>query len=72
MIGHYMEQQEVQEGMRFARDGQILEVVKPNPKIPGDWFCRSIKFDTGLWSYDPRDILSNLSPVATEGSSNVE
>lgn len=54
------ETKEVRIGMRFKIDDGLVEVVKPNPNLPGDWFCRSVKCDTGLWSYDPRDILNNL------------
>jgi len=59
-----MEQREVQVGMRFVKNDGLFEVVKPNPKLPGDWFCRSVKCDTGLWSYNPNDILNNLVPNA--------
>ena len=59
-----MEQKEVQVGMRFVKNDGLFKVVKPNPKLPGDWFCRSVKCDTGLWSYDPNDILNNLVPNA--------
>jgi hypothetical protein len=54
--------QEVQTGMRFVKNGGLIEVVKPNHKLPGDWFCRSVECDTGLWSYAPSDILTNLAP----------
>jgi hypothetical protein len=58
--------QEVQAGMRFVKNDVVLEVVKPNPKIPGDWFCRSTECDTGLWSYAQTDILNNLAPNGIE------
>jgi DNA-binding transcriptional regulator YiaG len=45
--------------MQFVSDGHRLEVVKPNPKIAGDWFCRSTQCDTGLWSYAPATIMAN-------------
>lgn len=54
------EAQAIVAGMHFILDGVAMEVVKPNPKIPGNWFCRSTQANTGLWSYDPRDILNNL------------
>lgn len=54
------ETREIFAGMRFICSGGIMEVVKPNPKIQGNWFCRSTQADTGLWSYDPMDILNNL------------
>lgn len=48
-------------GMRFfTNNGGIMEVVKPNHRISGDWLCQSTQAKTGLWSYDPRDILNNL------------
>lgn len=57
------ETKEVQVGMRFVKDCVLLEVVKANTRLPGDWFCRSVECDTGLWSYDPSDILDNLVRV---------
>lgn len=45
-------------GVKFNYQGAVFVVVKPNPKILGDWFCESITCNTGLWSFDPRDIQS--------------
>lgn len=51
--------EEIKPGMRFM-NGSLLEVVKPNPKIPGDWFCQSVEYDVGLWSYSERTIIKGL------------
>lgn len=47
-------------GMVFEEAGGRMEVVKPNPAIPGDWFCRSLEADTGLWSFSEEGIRSKL------------
>ena len=46
-------------GMKFIKDGNEFEVVEPNRRIPGDWFCKSCNWDVGLWSYTTIDILEN-------------
>jgi hypothetical protein len=51
---------EVIVGMRFIKDGNEFEVVECNPKIKDDWFCKSCKWDIGLWSYTANDILSGV------------
>lgn len=51
---------QVRAGMVFMPSGVKVEVVKPNEKIPGDWFCRSLECDTGLWSYSPKTIIETL------------
>jgi hypothetical protein len=42
-------------------NGTKMMVVKPNNKIPGDWFCRPFDdtIKVGLWSFDPRYIIAN-------------
>lgn len=47
---------EIKPGMQFTVNGVLMEVVKPNEKLPGDWWCRAVVAETGLWSFDPRDI----------------
>jgi len=45
-------------GMYFVSSKSLLRVVKQNPAIPGDWFCEPVFAKTGLWSYDPQDIIN--------------
>lgn len=64
----------VKAGMRFINGGYDVEVVEPNPKIEGDWWCKPVHHNTGLWSYSERTILDNLikRPRAKEGIPVVE
>jgi len=49
---------EIRPGIRFLYGGGLMEVVKPNPKIPGDWFCEAVGVkSTGLWSFNPTGIV---------------
>ena len=48
---------EIKAGMRFLYHDGLMETVEPNPKIPGDWFCKAVNADTGLWSFNPADII---------------
>lgn len=55
---------EVKPGMKFKEADCLMVVVKPNPAIPGDWFCRGLEADTGLWSFNGKDILNKQVPDA--------
>lgn len=50
----------IKPGVRFRQDDGYMEVVRPNEKIPGDWWCKSTEAETGLWSYSPRTIIENM------------
>ena len=45
-------------GMQFVERNTTMEVVEPNPKIPGDWWCKGLSADTGLWSFSSTTILN--------------
>ena len=64
----------VKAGMRFINGGYDVEVVEPNPKIEGDWWCKPVHHNTRLWSYSERTILDNLikRPRAKEGIPVIE
>lgn len=46
--------------MRFMNGGALLEAVRPNPKVVGDWMCRMVLEDTGLWSYSRKSVIDGL------------
>lgn len=51
---------EVKPGMRFSNGGVLIEVKRPNARIPGDWWCEPVEHNIGLWSYSGRTILEGL------------
>ena len=50
--------EEVVAGMRFRDGDGLLEAVRPNERLPGDWWCRSVDCDSGLWSFSASDVLN--------------
>jgi len=49
---------QVKPGMRFF-SGQTFKVVRKHEKLPGDWWCRGVEADIGLWAYSETTILKN-------------
>lgn len=47
--------------MRFFYD-QLHEVVRKHETIPGDWWCRGVEDEIGLWTFSEETILKNQRP----------